>query len=170
MGFGLSRNARSVLTMVKVTRAQKMWRSKTHLNLVKKNEATQMVYVDAIGPGGESRAQQYAKKLFQLRNKGWGDEPEALKEVATRSRVSPRSFKRIMKGEVEAKESIGARIRNAYLAYCAELVSRLQHEIEVEQKVHGDAADFQDLGEEVEILARKIEAARKRQAPKEGQR
>lgn len=118
-----------------------------------------MTYSDALSPG---MAQKYAMKFFQLRNKGWGDEPATLADVAERSQMSARNFKRVMKGEIaDPPGGVIRRIRNGYLQYCAELVARLQHEIEIEKKVHGDAA-FEDLGDEVAALVAKVEAAKAR--------
>lgn len=118
-----------------------------------------MSTADAIGP---QRAKSYAEKLFQLRVRGWGDETDALKDVANWSLMTPRSFKRLMTGETK-EPSLGmyARVRAAYLDYCHKLVRQLEHEIEVEKEVHGDEA-FEDLGAEVAVLRSKIQAAKER--------
>lgn len=118
-----------------------------------------MSAVDAFSP---DRASGYAKKLFEMRVKGWGDAPQAMKECAARSKMTPRSYERLMKGEFkDPGMSIFGRVRKAYLDFCHEQVERLQHEIQVEMKRSGDEP-FEDLAAEAEALAAKIEAARQR--------
>lgn len=137
-----------------------MKRRETHHLVTDVNEAKAMYSVDAIGP---NRAKDYAKKLFELRCRGWGDEDSTLKDVSTWSGLSPRSFKRLMTGETkDPSVRMFAGVRAAYLNYCHKLVSRLQHEIEIEKEIHGDVA-FEDIGAEVDLLARKIEAAKRRE-------
>lgn len=121
-----------------------------------------MSYVDAVGP---DRARDYARKLFELRVRGWGDETAAIDDAASWSKMSPRSFKRLMAGETkEPGESVFLRVRSAYLAYCGRLVARLQNEIEIEKRKHGDA-HFEDLGAEAAALAEKVQAALERNIP-----
>lgn len=121
------------------------------------NRAKPMYAVDAISP---ERAQDYAKKLFEMRVRGWGDETEALEDVAGRCGLSARSFKRLMTGETkEPGIRLFAKIRMAYLDYCHGLIKRLQQEIEIEKEIQGHAA-FEDIGAEVAVLAQKVEAAK----------
>lgn len=119
-----------------------------------------MYVVDAFSPGDDARA--YAEKLFQLRVKGWGDENRALDDCASMSRMSSLSFKRLMSGKTK-EPTVGAlgRVRAAYLTYCEKLVARLQHEIEIEKKVHGDDA-LDGLGDEAAALMEKVQAAKAR--------
>jgi hypothetical protein len=134
--------------------------SKSYKNLQAKKEAKAVsTAVDALSPG---RAQEYATKLFQLRVKGWGDEPAALADVADRSQMSARNYKRVMKGDI-ADPNVGVlrRIRAAYLEFCDELASRLQQEIEIETRKYGDEA-FEDIGADLAVLRSKIEAAKVR--------
>lgn len=134
------------------------WKETRHL-VANDNEAKAMSYVDALSPEG---ARQYATRLFELRCRGWGNKASALDDVATLSRMSPRSFERVMNGETkEPKVGVVRRIRSAYLAYCAKLAKRLQHEIEIEMRTNGDAA-LEDIGDEVLVLVEKIEAAKER--------
>lgn len=137
---------------------------KTHQSVANNNEAKAMYSVDAIGP---QRATYFAKRLFEMRCRGWGDESDALAEVSDWSGLSPRSYKRLMTGETKDPSiRMFASVRAAYLNYCQKLVLRLQHEIEIEKEIHGDVA-FADIGAEVEILARKIEAAKSRKTATE---
>jgi len=133
--------------------------SKTDKNLISKSEAKAMSTVDALSPG---RAQEYATKLFQLRVKGWGDEPAALADVAERSRMSARNYKRVMKGEIrDPNVGVLRSIRSAYLEFCREVASRILHEIEIETRVHGDDA-LESIGAETAALLDKIQAAKER--------
>lgn len=131
----------------------------TRQSAANNNEAKAMSTADAISA---ELARDYATRLFQMRVKGWGDESEALGDVANWSRMMPRSFKRLMTGETK-EPSLGmyARVRAAYLDYCHRLVKQLEHEIEVDRKVHGDAA-LEDIGREVAALADKVRAAKAR--------
>lgn len=123
------------------------------------NEGKQMYAVDAFSP---EDAKAYAAKLFKLRVEGWGDENRALDDCASMSRMTPLSFKRLMTGKTK-EPTIGAlaRVRSAYLAYCERLVGRLQHEIEIEKRKHGDA-HFEELGAEAASLMAKVQAAKER--------
>ena len=134
------------------------WMKFNHSNS-KNEQGKQMSAVDAFSP---DRASNYAKKLFQMQVKGWGDAPEAVKECARRSRMSPRSYERLMKGETKNPSmTLFGRVRSAYLDFCREQIERLQHEIAVEMKRSGDEP-FEDLAAEAAALAAKIEAAKQR--------
>lgn len=105
----------------------------------------------------ETRA--YARKLFNSRVKGWGDEGKALEDCAGLTGMTPRSFKRLMTGETKQAGSFFSRVRKGYLDYCARKVAELQAEIELEKARYGDVR-IGDLGHEVEALAAKIAACR----------
>ncbi|MCZ4500985.1 MAG: hypothetical protein JWQ74_3540 [Marmoricola sp.] len=141
--------------------------SETRQSAANNNEAKSMYAVDAISP---ERATDYAKKLFEMRVRGWGDENDALEDVSARVGISERSFKRLMKGETKDPGlRLFARVRAAYLDYCHSMIKRLQDEIAIEKEIHGHAA-FEDIGADVEVLVRKVEAAKKIQATGKGKR
>jgi hypothetical protein len=134
------------------------WR-KFNQKISTREQGKHMSAVDAFSP---DKASGYAKKLFEMRVKGWGDAPDAMKECARRSRMSPRSYERLMKGETkDPGMSIFGKVRKAYLDFCHEQVERLQHEIAIEMTRSGDEP-FEDLAAEASALAAKIEAARQR--------
>jgi transcriptional regulator GlxA family with amidase domain len=123
----------------------------------KKKQGKQMSFVDAYSP---DRARGYATKLFQMVVKGWGDAPLAIEDCAKRSRMSERSFERLMKGETkDPKLTIVGRVRGAYLNYCQEQVARLQHEIHIEMTRKSDE-NLESLAAEAEALAAKIREAK----------
>lgn len=129
-------------------------------HLVKaRTEAKIMYLVDAYSP---ERAAEYAEKMVQRRTKGWGDETNALGEVSRWCGMSAISLKRLIKRETKTINSLTfGRIRGAYLDYCARQISELQHEIEVEKARIGGDDTFADLAAEAELLAAKVERARK---------
>lgn len=118
-----------------------------------------MYLVDAYSP---ERAAEYAEKMVQRRTKGWGDEANALSEVSRWCGMSAISLKRLIKRETKTINSLTfGRIRGAYLDYCARQIAELQHEIEVEKARIGGDETFADLAAEAEVLAAKVERARK---------
>lgn len=118
-----------------------------------------MYLVDAYSP---ERAAEYAEKMVQRRTKGWGDEANALGEVSRWCGMSAISLKRLIKRETKTINSLTfGRIRSAYLDYCARQIAELQNEIEAEKSRSGAHETFEDLAAETEILAAKIERARK---------
>ncbi|KQV83269.1 hypothetical protein [Rhizobium sp. Root1220] len=132
---------------------------KSNQNGSTKKQGKQMSLVDAYSP---DRASSYAKKLFQMIVKGWGDAPLAVEECAKRSRMSERSFERLMKGETkDPRLTVLGRVRGAYLEFCHEQIARLQHEIHIEMTRNSDGS-FEDLAAEAEALAAKIRQAKGR--------
>jgi hypothetical protein len=135
------------------------WLKSNQIESTKKQGKQHMSLVDAYSP---DRASGYAKKLFQMMVKGWGDYPLAVEECAKRSRMSERSFERLMKGETkDPKLTVLGRVRAAYLDYCEEQISRLQHEIHIEKTRNSDGS-FEDLAAEAEALAARIKQAKGR--------
>ena len=136
-----------------------MKRNEARQFLAERNKGKAMAYVETFSPPG---AREYAEKFFSLRLRGRGDKTDALEDVAEMSSMSPRSFERLLRGETKNPgERLRDRIRIAYLSYCEKLIERLQHEVEIEKKVHGDAA-LGDIGDEVAALVEKIQAAKSR--------
>jgi len=116
-----------------------------------------MSAVDAIGL---ERAAQYATKMFQRRVAGWGDEDRALAEVSGWCGMSPRSFKRLMKGQTkDVGLGLFGRVRSAYLNYCLSLIRQLKHEVEIDEEIYGHAA-LGDIIADVEALEAKALAAK----------
>lgn len=101
----------------------------------------------------------YAKKLFELRNRGWGDGTDAVEACAKMAGMSPRSFKRLMDGDTKNASSFFGNVRKAYLNYCAQMATKLQADIESERGKYGDVR-IGDLADQVAALAQRIEAAR----------
>lgn len=106
-------------------------------------------------------ARECAEELFQLRHKGWGDETEALKDVAKAFRMTPRSLKRLIKGETkEVSETLSWRIRTAYLAVCQRLITDLENRVNGDLERYGNEASLRDIARSVASLQDKARAAK----------
>lgn len=122
-----------------------------------KTEAKRMSVVDAFSP---EAASEYARRIYRRKYQHWGDEAKALEEMSFTCGLTPRSLKRLMKGETKDPGiRVFGRIRKAYLDFCARQLAELQNELEAEKARFGDAA-FADLDQEVEVLAEKVRRAK----------
>lgn len=125
----------------------------------KKPEANAMSAVDAYSP---EEAIHFASKMFKRRCEGWGDETQALEEVSGWCGMTPRSFKRLMKGDFK---DLGLRtyrkVRGAYLDFNQRLLAQIQHEIKALEEIHGHApvADIATSLEAIEAQIRAEKAA-----------
>lgn len=120
-------------------------------------QAEVMSTVDTFTP---DRAALYARKMYTSRYKGWGGEADALREVGRWCGMTPRSLKRLIKGETkDPGMTVFARIRAAYLSYLARQIAEIQHEIAVEITRCGDD-HLGNLEAEAAALAAKIQAAK----------
>lgn len=116
-----------------------------------------MVSVDAFSP---DQARDYAKHLFRLRVRGWGDETRALEDCASMSRMTPISFKRLMAGKTkEPTLGVFGRVRKAYLDCCAREAAKLMAIVAAEE-ARTSNVHVQDIGDQVSALVARIEAAR----------
>lgn len=118
-----------------------------------------MSTVDAFTP---EMTAAYARKMVERESRGNGDQLNALDRVGRRCGMTARSLRRLINGETKDPGlSVFARVRSAYLDYCARQIAELQHEIEVEKARIGGDDTFADLAAEAELLAAKVERARK---------
>lgn len=124
-------------------------------------KAFEMSVVDAFSP---EAAAQYAEKMFRLRCEGWGDEARALKDIAKKCGMSPRSVKRLIKRETkDVGLSAFGKIRAAYLAYCNTLIREIQHDLAIDRERYGDAP-FESFDAEIQALAEKVRRAQVKKA------
>lgn len=134
-----------------------MTRQETHQTVATHTGAKRMSAVpDAYTP---ELAALYAKKMVQRRTKGWGDDTNAVDEVANWCGMSGRALKRLINGErkIVGLDTYG-RIHRAYVNYCLRMIRQLKHEVEITEEVHGHAAVADIIGE-VEALEARAEAA-----------
>lgn len=118
-----------------------------------------MSTVDAFTP---EMTAAYARKMVERESRGNGGQLNAMDRVGRRCGMTARSLRRLINGETkDPGVSVFARVRAAYLDYCARQIAELQHEIEVEKARIGGNETFEDLAAEAEVLAAKVERARK---------
>ncbi|MBD9372795.1 hypothetical protein IB238_09200 [Rhizobium sp. ARZ01] len=104
----------------------------------------------------------YARKMVERESRGNGDQMNALDRVGRRCGMTARSLRRLINGETKDPGlSVFSRVRAAYLDYCARQIAELQHEIEVEKARIGVDDTFADLAAEAEVLAAKVERAKR---------
>lgn len=133
------------------------WRETDQSTVSAKSEAKRMSVVDAFSP---EAAAEYARRIYRRKYQSWGDEAKALEEMSFTCGLTPRSLKRLMKGETKDPGlRVFGRIRKAYLDFCARQLAELQTELAADRERFGDAA-FADLDQEVEALADKVRRAR----------
>lgn len=118
-----------------------------------------MSTVDAFTP---EMTAAYARKMVERESRGNGDQLNAMDRVGRRCGMTARSLRRLINGETkDPGVSVFARVRAAYLDYCARQIAELQHEIEVEKARIGGNETFDDLAAEAEVLAAKVEKAKR---------
>ncbi|MXN46079.1 hypothetical protein GR138_12850 [Shinella kummerowiae] len=118
-----------------------------------------MSSVDAFTP---EMTAAYARKMVERESRGNGDQLNALDRVGRRCGMTARSLRRLINGETkDPGVSVFARVRAAYLDFCARQIAELQHEIEVEKARIGSDETFADLAAEAEVLAAKVEKAKR---------
>lgn len=128
-----------------------------HSVATKKQEANAMSAVDAYSP---EEAVHFATKMFKRRCEGWGDETNALEEVSGWCGMSPRSFKRLIKGQTkDLSLRFYRRIRGAYLDFNLRLISQLQNEVKALEETHGNAP-VADIAASLEAIEAEVRAAK----------
>ena len=102
-------------------------------------------------------ATNHINKMIELETRGRGDLDRAMRVVARKTGLTFWQVSHLRKGNAKTCDvSVFGRIKLAYLATCAEMIDRLQHEIQIEGQVSDD--DFSDLEHEAAVLAAKIAA------------
>lgn len=105
-------------------------------------------------------AQGYVRRMIARESSGWGDMNSALDRLERKYGIPFWTMNNIRTGRAKTIEAgVFARIRSAYMDMCERQISRLQHELEVEREIDGDALDT-DLLAQVESLVAKVKAAR----------
>ena len=131
--------------------------SETSHSVADKNNAEAKMSVSATFQS-ESAA-EYAKRLYRSEYGSWGDEVTALEKIGRWVGMSPRSVKRLIKGETKSvSEAIRDKFRRVYIAECERQLARLQQVLEIE-RARDNALDS-DILAEVRRLAEKIAASK----------
>ncbi len=104
-------------------------------------------------------AGRYVREMTDREAKGWGDHSNALKRLSRRYGLSYWTLNNLRIGRSKTVEaSIFKRVQTAYFDYCERQIAQLQHELELEKAVSGDA-DMENLvGEASQLLAKVREA------------
>ncbi|MBC8718795.1 hypothetical protein H5024_14465 [Ochrobactrum sp. Marseille-Q0166] len=104
-------------------------------------------------------AGRYVREMTDREAKGWGDHSNALKRLSRRYGMSYWTLNNLRIGRSKTVEaSIFKRVQSAYFDYCERQIAQLQHDLELEKAVSGDA-DMEDLvGEASQLLASLREA------------
>ncbi|MGN7962163.1 hypothetical protein [Brucella sp. 22210] len=106
-------------------------------------------------------AGEYVRGMLEKEAKGWGDNASALQRLSRRYGLSYWTLNNLRIGRSKTVDaSIYQRIRSAYLDICERQIARLQHELELEKAVNGDA-DMEDFEREASQLLAKVREAQK---------
>ncbi|WP_036577974.1 hypothetical protein [Brucella anthropi] len=106
-------------------------------------------------------AGRYVREMTDREAKGWGDHSNALKRLSRRYGLSYWTLNNLRIGRSKTVEaSIFKRVQTAYFDYCERQIAQLQHELELEKAVSGDA-DMENLVGETSQLLAKVREAKK---------
>lgn len=106
-------------------------------------------------------AGRYVREMTDREAKGWGDHSNALKRLSRRYGLSYWTLNNLRIGRSKTVEaSIFKRVQTAYFDYCERQIAQLQHELELEKAVSGDA-DMENLVGEASQLLAKVREAKK---------
>lgn len=134
-----------------------MERKETYQNVATKKSG--MKAMSSVDFNLDVEARRYAEKLYELRIRKWGDAADTLEECAAITKMTPRSFKRLIDGETKRASAFFGRVRKGYLDYCARKAAELLAIIEDEKDKFGNVR-IGDLDQRMEALVAEIEAAR----------
>lgn len=105
-------------------------------------------------------ATHYVRQMAMLEARGWGDQYNALRRIAHRSKLRLNALVHLHKGKAKKLDTdLFFNIRQAYLDLCEQQIAKLQQQIEKERAL-GTDDDLEGLGNEAALLAARI-AARK---------
>lgn len=110
-------------------------------------------------------AGRYVREMTDGEAKGWGDHSNALKRLSRRYGMSYWTLNNLRIGRAKTVEaSIFKRVQSAYFDYCERQIAQLQHDLELEKAVSGNA-DMENLvGEASQLLASLREAKEEKEA------
>ncbi|WP_245425837.1 hypothetical protein [Rhizobium sp. J15] len=107
-------------------------------------------------------AQSYVKRMIERESAGWGDMTPAIERLERKYGIPFWTINNIRTGRAKTIEAgIFARIKAAYIDMCERQIARLQHELEIERELDGDALDS-DLLAQVQGLAAKVQKAKRK--------
>lgn len=102
----------------------------------------------------------YVRRLVEMETRGWGDQKDALKRVASRYRVPFWTLDRIRSGRAKTVDAgIFSRIREAFIDQCERSAARLLHDAEIEKAVNPHV-HLDDLEDQIRALVARLENAK----------
>ena len=106
-------------------------------------------------------ASSYVNRMVDVESKGWGDVYPAMERIGSRYRLSKWTLNHLRKRRAKTvDDGTFRRIRSAYLHFCEQQISNLQHELELERLVNPDA-HMEDFEREASQLLAKVREAKK---------
>ncbi len=113
-----------------------------------------------VPPMSAETATLYVQRMVEREKPKAGNAEAALQQIARRYKLGFWHLTHLFKGKAKTLDTVKfARLRAAYLDYCAREIAALEHELAVERAVTGD--DYlEDLVTEAAALAEKVAAKR----------
>lgn len=112
-------------------------------------------------------ATDLVQKMVRLERARTGNVETAIDSLSRKYRIGVWPLTHLFKGRAKTCDlSLYARIRAAYLDYCAAQVAALQHELDLELARGGDDDLTADLAAQAAELAAKIAAKRAKGSPR----
>lgn len=115
-------------------------------------------------------ATKYVRRMVELETTGFGDTDGALRRLEARFGLPFWSLWHLRQGRAKTVDAdLFSRIRGAYLNYCENKISALQHELAIEKATDADA-DLEALEAAASKLAAQIAQAKAARLNKRGRR
>jgi hypothetical protein len=113
-------------------------------------------------------ATDLVRRMVERETRGSGDVDGAMRRIEARFGLPYWPLVHLRRGGAKTVDAdLFARIRGAYLSYCEQQISSLQHELAIERAIEGDD-DLADLEAEARALAAKITARKAARLAKRG--
>lgn len=107
-------------------------------------------------------ASSHVRRLVEMETRGNGDTEAAMRRLEARYGIPFWSLVHLRRGTAKTIDAdLFTRIRGAYLSYCEQKISALQHELAIEKAVEADD-DLERLEADASELAAKIAQAKAR--------
>jgi hypothetical protein len=102
----------------------------------------------------------YVRRMAEMETKGFGDDDNALRRLEARFGLSFWTLKYLKHGRAATVDAdLFSRLRGAYLSYCEQKITTIQHELATERAI-GTDDDLGDLEAAATELAAKIARAK----------
>jgi hypothetical protein len=103
----------------------------------------------------------YVRRMAEMETKGFGDDDNALRRLEARFGLSFWTLKYLKHGRAATVDAdLFSRLRGAYLSYCEQKITTIQHELATERAIGAYDDDLADLEAAATELAAKIARAK----------